>query len=404
MRRLWWWVFGAAGTLVADGIYFERLINSGDEAAFQEELRLAQAEGLPSTVEEFNAQIPIVPPGEDASATYRKIDDLIAHKGWGAVASSSTRWATLARQLDFEGGEGSIKRAKTEVAGAAELLRLVEQALSRPHCRFVLVSDLELLRFEPAPPYWAVKNLLALRGALEAAEGREAAALADARRLFKLSAHARETPAERFQQDQVVYLQACYELACWASLHRNVPSYRRELEKAIRGIPPTDFRKQRLEFFYRALKFVKSKDDSIMFAQGRPVRKALIKRQFVKSLLDYSRALVGPALDLETARKNLRQVASSFSIPNSLNADLAPKEDPKFEEAYALEAKTQQFVAILRSLGGSVAPATISTNDLLSPYNGQPLEYRVEGKRAIFEVPISTKVKLRPYPLDIPIP
>ena len=72
-RRSWLLFVGVLVFLFAAYLAVSKAAAARDEAAFQEQIRLARAEGIPTTAAEFAATVPTAKPTENAAPLYRKL-------------------------------------------------------------------------------------------------------------------------------------------------------------------------------------------------------------------------------------------------------------------------------------------------------------------------------------------
>jgi hypothetical protein len=72
-RRIWILVTLAVAVVLGAILIPKKLSADRDEAAFQAQLRLARAEGIPTNWREFAATIPTATPSENAAALYRAL-------------------------------------------------------------------------------------------------------------------------------------------------------------------------------------------------------------------------------------------------------------------------------------------------------------------------------------------
>lgn len=146
--------------------------------ALNNELKLARAEGLITSLEDMKAWVPAVPEEQNAAPFYRKL------KQW-----SPKDEAGFFSQV-YRGETEAVESAQQILAAQAASLKLIDQAVTCPKLWFDRDWSLGwgVLRPELAPMKSAVKLLL-IRGSVARAEGRPEDALEDQRKALVVAGH-----------------------------------------------------------------------------------------------------------------------------------------------------------------------------------------------------------------------
>ncbi len=398
-RRTWLWL-GVGFALVVATPWAVISYRSRLEAAeYREQLRLARAEGLPTTAEEYIAYVPTAKPEENAAPIYRKLR---------ALTVGSEEVSKLDASLTFHPTMQDEAAARATLERLKPWLGLADQATRLPRCWFDREWRGSATLF---PEYARMKDaarLLGLRGTLAAAHGDSLAALQDARRILMIAKHAGEEPhaIARLVRESI-YLIGLRHLAGWAYSHRGAPAYRSALEQAVEEFPKPNLNDEDRAALYEVLSVIELcstqegqaelglKPDDISKAEnlfGILLSRSKSRINIVKAARAAWAALDRPSKEravlLTAARQDLYQALLAFPTAARVYEMLTSGGDVDWratrEEMWT--AQQQQYIALSRALGGPKTPKAIRTDDLLSPFDGKPLTYRLEDGQIVIQV------------------
>ncbi len=365
---------------------------------YLEQLRLARAEGLPTSGAEYAATIVPAAPSENAAAFYRQMKGMT-----GTKPSPSDIEKALIKDSDPK----ALAAAETYLGKNKEILHLADQATALPRCWFdrPWADGLAVLMPEYAYMKSAAK-FLALRGSVAARSGQTDAALKDGSRIFTIALHAGEEghALSRLVRDSL-YVIGLRRLATWASMHPDQPAYRRAFVEALKKWPEPDPKKEFSADLYQLLDFV----EMMRSPEGRakiglkpdevaPIEKVLplfvdrekARIEIVKKERNLWALLNNPSAQLVDLQDAVSARDGALFLASPTAADVYQKLlDPQGEDLQpklSWLARHQQFEALGRVLEAGSFPRSIKTSDLLSPYDGKPLKYRFDGKKVSFEV------------------
>lgn len=368
-----------------------------NEAAFQEQIRLARKEGLPTTLDEYRATFPNVQPSQNAAPLYAQLNQTEMRSPY---VSSGYREAI---QVIFYPSKRAIDTVKRMLADDRPYFEIIDKAVARPRCLF----DRD---WQNAPTaqldesFWMMTkaaSIVGLRGSVSAAEGRTDDALADARRIFTISRHASEEPSpSAAASSENIYMTGVSRLVSWTYAYRR-PEYLAELKKAIDGFPRVDVRREHRQDLYfilwrldnsrtpeGRLKMgvsgddvidLQNSDDLARYTSSRSEAKVRIVRAVRACWQALQRPHTERAMLLKGASKDLNDALSVFPTVYALSPTL----DANTRER-DWELERQVFSAAVRALEAKQTPKEIRTGDLLSPYDRRPLSYRYDGQRMTF--------------------
>jgi hypothetical protein len=398
-RRGWLWGVGIVVVIAGAGLWFVRSIAGKDEAAYQEQLRLARSEGLPTTAAEYRATIPPAKPAENAAPFYRSLR--------GLVSRYRDDIATVDQELVFHPSATALADANAILSTNSSALKLIDQAAIRPRCWFdrPWEKGAGVLLPEYAEMKTAAKLLL-LRGSVAAHRGDTKSALSEVMRVLVLAKHAGEEPhAIAGLVRESIYTMGLRSLSNWAFVHRDRPEYVRALREAVERFPKADLRLERSGELYMMLSTVElastaegrrefglKEEDVSPLERWMPMllNRTRAKAEIVRAHRAYYAALRRPAKErralLDKAQEAIDRALFAFPTAASLYAKLSSGGFGEVERELVSAAKKQQYEALVRALSAKAIPSTISTKDLLSPFDGKPLSYRYDGKQIVIEV------------------
>lgn len=417
-RRKWLWVLLGVVVAVGGGLLVYRKVGADqDEAAFQEQMRLARAEGIPTTAAEYAATMPPAKPEENAAPLYRQMQSLLHVRG------DSSR---LEADLQFRPSPAHLKAAQAYLDQLKPALELADRAAALPRCWFDRdwKEGMAVLMPEFATMKGAAK-LIALRASIAAQSGDSKSALKDAARIFQLARQARdEHTAIAHLVSEAIEAIGLRELATWSflyghpstlvadgvSLHRTAEwflaqkEYAAALAKAAEAMPPPNLRQEHSDDLFGMLSLI----DLSSTPEGRkklglreedigagqkliPVLLSQPKAriQIVRGERAYWAALAAPEKDQASLMEdaNLQIQKGLFAFPVAWQIyNLLSDGDPLAERRQTWETRRQQYLALARALTPDAIPKTIKTADLLSPFDGKPLTYKFDGKQIVISV------------------
>jgi hypothetical protein len=400
-RSKWIWTAGILAVGIGAALVAVRAA-SQDEAAFQEQLRLARAEGLPTTAAEYAALVPKASPEENAAPLYREMGRIA-----NGPIGSKTDVAVVNRELIFHPGAPAVAAAESLIKLHRRQIELAADAAKLPKCWFD--RDWRLGAAVLFPEYAQMKSaakLLAVRGSLAANRRDAEAALADCRGIFAIADHAGQEPhgISRMVRE-AIYVIGLQNLTYWAFAHRDQSAYRAAIKRAIDAFPRPNVKDEHRDSLFLVLSMIELtsttegrtnlglREEDIGWAEKViPILKsrADAKPQIVKAMRDKWAALDRPPKDraalIDKATKDLDKALFAYPTAADIYEKLTSGGDSRFEREAAWEARKQQYIAALRALDEPRIPTTIRTDDLLSPFDGKPLSYRYDGKQIVISI------------------
>ncbi|MEZ0327647.1 MAG: hypothetical protein ACAH95_17250 [Fimbriimonas sp.] len=391
--------------VVATPFLFIQARNMRAAAELEEQLRLARAEGIPTNSAEYAALIEPARPEENAARYYRQLKGLYK-------TANGTKQA-----IDAIRTTGSTKAAAKILDEQRSALDVLDKASALPRCWFdrdwsqgaaVLFPEFADMKYGA--------RLLILRGWVRAAQGDAKGAIRDVDRAFAIAKHLGEEPTgiANLVRD-TVYVSALRGLADWSFKYRD-PAYALALDKASGDIPPPNLKRELAEQLYSALSLIdlmKTKEGraKIGLREGQasglesvaPIlfNQRDAKTNMVKAYRRYWAALDDPKKnqeELESAASDFMQAMIAYptaaDVYTKLGAGYESERDYALSRMDNYLARQQQYTALVRVLKMPSIPRTIRTDDLKSPYNGGPLQYRYDGKQ------ITIKISGAPDPFD----
>ncbi|HTQ08588.1 MAG TPA: hypothetical protein VMI31_00810 [Fimbriimonadaceae bacterium] len=407
-KRIWL----AIGVLVVVAALVEFIVTkihaNQDAAALAEQLRLARAEGLPTTGQEFAASIQTAAPAENAGPLYKGLQAMFRT----AEETPTGKLDPVQLQLDvlFHPSPKSLTRARTFLADRKKILDAVDRATALPKCWF----DRDWSIGPAAVPFTefafmkGAAKLLALRASLAAAENRPADALADFARLRVLARHAACEPTIISimvgRAIDAIALQALAEcaLAC--------PSERRGFDDALSSqvgsLAAPNLKDEHREDLVDMLslidlcatpegrKKVGIREEDIgaaarifpMLLSQPKARIEIVKEErVIWDALDLPPKQASPIIRGATQRRDMALLA--FPVAAQIYDMLGSGEEPTpLDRLNAWQAEKERYTAVAKALSGPAIPRSIRTSDLSSPYDGKALSYRFDGRQIVVTV------------------
>lgn len=388
---------GIIGILVLAGSAFggfvvaRQIADREGEAEFQEQLRLARLEGLPTSVAEYEATLPKVSPEDNAAPIYLKLARLNSDWENGLPRDHALFAAPTQEDLD---------RVKRALEKAEPALDLIQQAVQRPKCLFDQKTTKGRGELKSAA------NVLLLRGRLSAAEGDHASALADAGAILRIASHVDDqSDFLSHMVGDAIRQNGLHFMATMAVRFPDQAAYRQVLGDVVAA-----YKVRRLKTMLRGelveiLGVIEDYETEGSNAKGR---------KSTTHVASQTKANVVKALRKRWAAFDAPE-ASQHDLTRQAGQDLvkAFKDVPKLAEAYdgvfgfgELEIPKKDlcrrvaYQALLRALEYPTLPKAIKTDDLLSPYDKKPVTYKYEKGRILIEVSKSTS-RYQPYRLEI---
>ncbi|MCC7433375.1 MAG: hypothetical protein IT363_01725 [Methanoregulaceae archaeon] len=362
---------------------------------YEDQLRLARTEGLATTGEEFAKLIPTAEPAENAAPNYAKLRGVIR---------SLPDVRSLDLRLTYQPSELTLEEATQLLATRQPVLDLGEQAVKLPKCWFN--RDWSLGAAVLMPEFADMKSLarlFALRGSVAAYRGDAMAALKNIEHLRAVGSHARMegTAIARLVGESIDQI-AMQSLASWAHMHRDQPAYREALARVIENLPRPDLKMETRGNLFEALSIIelcstpegltalglkKADLPGIERYASLLVNKGEARIRIVKAFRDQRAAIDLPpgqrAAKLQAASSELRAAMMAFPTANMVFFRLTDDSQIGYLDRREpmWEANLQRWRGLIRALEGPQPPAKIKVDDLLSPFDGKPLQYRFDGKQ-----------------------
>lgn len=408
-NRALWVIGGLVALMVASPLILRAYRSAQAAREYAKELELARSEGLPTTGEEFAKLMPEVDPVENAAPLYAKL------RGLGG---SGADFQSLAAKLTYQAAADVVEEAERRIRGHQAELKIAEDATHLPKCRFdrdwslgaaVLMPEISEMR--------SLARLLALRGSLFAHRGDVRSALADIERIRKIADHTRmEVTAIGMLAAESVDQTALTSLAGWGHVHRDQPAYRKALARIIEEWPRPDVKAETRGGLFETLSII----DLCATAEGRAALG--LKKEDLPGIERYSALLFDKgearvtivrayrarraALDLppgkrhatlEEAALDVQGAMMAFPTANRVFFMLTGSQSEFLDQRELIwEANLVRWRGLARALEPPRPPAKIKVDDLLSPFDGTPLDYRFDGKQMGFTISGANRTLLIP--------
>ncbi len=379
----------------------KRYFANKDNADFVAQLKLAQADGLPTNAAEFAATIKPAPAAENAASDYRSMRVRDQAEGLSYVDPSKAEWNLLNRPSPT-----TMNAARKILLANQSALSFIDAATKKPRCWFD--RDWSLGPAVPEPEFARMTDgarLIALRGAVEFAQGHDGPALANDLEIFQISKHAgEEGTADAAVASRSIYEVGLQQLADLAFIHP-IQSYIEALNRAVATYPKPDVRAENRGNLFIELRGIemletpegrnklglKSDDgpDAGDVLTSSFLSQPVAKVALVKAERDYWNGLKLPPKQreqvLSDALDRIDSACKAFPMLDRDDSSVSSRsQEPDPESDW--EATRQQYSAIARALAGGGRAKVIKTDDLKSPYDGVPLKYHFDGKQMTFEV------------------
>lgn len=376
-----------------------KLRQSRSSGNFENELRLARAEGLPTHPAEFAAQIRPATPDENAAPIYRALSSQLRY---------SPELGELLDRVTFSKDEEGLAAARRLLSEKAGALEAIDRAVQKPRCFFDRDwSKGAAVLFPEFAPMKAAARLLLLRGSVAIRERRIDDGLAEIPRCRRLASHASDEPhAISRLVGEAIERMANRALAGWSFANRDVAQFANELERGTKEMPRPDLKAE----FSGELCNVLSLIDLSQTEEGRkelgvkPEDLTPLDNLFPR-LLDQNEARVKivramrdhwAALDLpkseriakcQAADQELFRALLAFPVAGRIYTMLSAGGDEPPPDRMDLWEKSQLVeTALYRALKGPEIVKMIRTDDLRSPFDGKPLTYAFDGRQIVITV------------------
>ncbi len=385
-----------------------------NKTALNKELALARAEGLPTTWQEFAATIKPAKPEENAAKYYQQ---LRSHR-----IKKTTDPEKLDAELNLSRTINAVAAMKSFLAKNSISLELADQATSLPRCWFdrdwslgpaVLLPELADMK--------QLAKLVLYRADVAAAEGRVGDAINDANRARMIGSHAAE---EGTLIDDLVgvsiHAYCLHHVALWRVAQPKVQQYRELSEELLRSYPKVNLQKANLNLLIWVRDIVEmSESEDGLRRLGVKKEYVASNESLIKLLINPDRARVDIALSsreiwealgltpvarkpkIEVARQKLMLSLVCFPTASSVVGAFG-SDDAKYDFLdEQLEAQRLCEVALSRALSSGTIPKTIKTDDLKSPYDSKPIEYKFDGRQIVITASC-TDPDNGPKPIKLP--
>jgi hypothetical protein len=365
--------------------------------AYQEQLGLARAEGIPTSAEEYRATIPSASVEENAAPLYRRLPELLGFDRAGAET---------AMNIVFKPSPNVVAEAERLLAQNRRDLDIVDEAASKPRCWFdrpweegAAVSMPEFSRMKGAAKF------LALRGSLAMHRGDVEDALADIRKIFVMGDHAGEEPQPiSHLVRESIYFIGMRQLTHWIFVHRDRIDLRTELERAVERFPKPNLKEEHSSNLYSILSLVELSETpegikKLGLKEGELPKGPLAKIfpmllsksksriEIVAAQRDYWAALDKPRAQkaklLEAA--NTRLVNALFAFPAAAHLyhmfAVGTNDSFTLDRYESWEARLQLYRGFSRMIVRKPIPKSLEFPDLKSPFDGKPLGAKFDGSQ-----------------------
>lgn len=392
------WLVGGGALILAVGATFGAIQyrDAQVEGDYRKRLEEAWREGLPTNVEQFKTLLPKVDDADNAAKYYVQLKSIPMPKGFDE--------AKLDRALIFHPTAADEAMAKAGIAAGARNIRFVETASKLSGCRFdrnwkngfaVLLPEFAQMK--------ATAKLMVLRGSLAAGSDPQAA-IRETRIIRRMADHARQEPLEISQLVSAsLDMIALRALARWAFKYPQHRAYLREIEAVVASMKDPDLKKNHAFELVEILTLVELsqtpeglaelglKDDDIKgMAPAITILPAIqpprVGRERVLKGMRMLWASVNKPLDqMEAAQRaadmELMQGLMSFPFAAKLYGMFDGGVYYDATSVKSVRAHRITYTAFVRAMADGKPAKSIKTSDLISPFDGRPIDYRFDGKQ-----------------------
>lgn len=412
MKRRFWLGLGSVLVVGTVSVFIYRGVQARRDAAdLEEQLRLARAEGLPVTMAEYVALIPKAIPSENAALLYKTLGKKF--KALAESKSSDPDFLLSTRPFSTD-----LAKVQAYLSGRKDILDVVDEATRLPHCWFDRDWSLPFATMMPEfGPMKQAAKLVLLRGTLEEQSGHVTMAIDNAHEAMKMAAHIGEEPGVIPQLvREAVYSMSLRALAVWAMRNPGRPEYLRALKEGVSGMHIPDMRRENADHLAGLLALV----DLSTTPEGRKrlgeedvgalnklasllLSQAKGRVQIVQAERERWAAMSLPPNQreprLEEANLKLSKGLFAFPLAFKLYENLGSGDDTPQHDQLS-EARRLQYTALFRALSQTPVPKSIKTSDLMSPFDGEPLRYKFDGRQIV--ITVSSDAGEGTSPLKIP--
>lgn len=395
VRRYQLGCLACAAIVIATPLILLKIRRVQDDAKFEAELRAARAVGLPTTIAEFEALLPVVQDSENAGPIYQRMKHVTGQIDPFIVV----------RELLYDKKPTSVTAARDVLSKGDSYLILAEQATKLPHCRFKRDWNLGLAVL--MPEFAEIKycaKLMLLRGTL-AADTSPAAAIEETRKIQVMARHLREEPHAITQLvANSLDWYACRQLAEWGFKTRKI-EYLDALEAAVGRIPEPNLKAMHALDLVDILSLVelcatpegqkklglKPEDVDTGLAgkilplvqsesEGR-IRIVRGARNYWQAL-DLPIAKRAPAADAAVLERTqgLISFPLAFKLYGMFTGDDANLE---VNLPRKIEADKLSYRMLIGALKKAPIPKSTPSGNFKSPWDGTPLTYEFDGRQIV---------------------
>lgn len=387
--------------------------NRREQAALDEQLRLARQEGLPTTGDEYAATLPKVKDSDNAAPIYMELEK--SHR-------KLIRWdKEIASRLLDNPSKQDVDKARKYLATFEPELSLIDKAVTFPHCQFkrgwnkqavVLTPELATIKY--------AARLALVRGSIAACEGHTAKAIAEARKGIVVSRHLGEEPycisiLVALAVENIVLR----HLVAWQMEHPEEKAYWREIKKIIDESKPLNLEAMHRFDLVEVLTIVELsqtdeglrelglRDDEIDgMRKFMPLLRSrtAAKTTIVASMRQYYKELGNPSKDLKDRSSKAWMGVSlglmSFPAAFSIYSNLGNTSENDGNWLFIIQERNVAYRAFLRATEKGRIAKMVDTHDLKSPYTRKPASYTFDGKQMVIKVDRGSGED--PYTLKLP--
>ncbi len=363
-----------------------------EDKELKDQLQHAKDEGLPGTTAELDQLIPKFPSDQNAAPIYEKI----AQKKVEGVPES------LAGELTKAPTKMLQEKAKEVLKAHSALLAEADKAIKLPHCRFDRAWSHSSIEFSPE---WIavsqVARLYSIQGALGYSEGNYDETCKSLAKAWKLSKHLGEVPNSSAQMfSRVIQRRAFGLLAGWVVCHPERAELCKLLDKfgqELSVVNPKNDQKMMLVSLLSLIDLCQTDEgrkklglrsddvETIIKEAGQePATGSPDKVAIIKAARGYWKALGTDSKYIDMAIEASADEIKKLLDPYPLERYLATQTMLNFRHDYSVDinesiARKLQCKALARATEGGKVQVRIKTDDLKSPWTGEPLTYYADA-------------------------